>query len=870
MTEPVASPVMTEISQDASPDTTGTSQDASQVASETSQVASPDTTGTSQDASQVASETSQVASQVASPGAAGKSQGASPGAAGISPGESPDTTGISPVASPDTTGKSQDAGPGAAGTSKVASTNAEHILKTLQESLGHDDSMLNLIPDVYRSAKGGTGRDLIYTDRNSPTHSQRRSLTSESPSIQVMIEEFDKIIGDLTIKQFYLALSRNIQKNFELSGNKPDKNALLLRLRKNSLLLRLPPTWDYAKMGVAVDLTNCTKLHAFSNIKKCQTYDFNKQDMNDEYSTNCLVKMKDMKSENTENVKGIFKKYNSDKVAFTIFNQIIEIMNIIVSYPEEMKVFKYAPFNQNQIVEEINNLVTSFDFKKFIIQDFPFPYLNNFIQKLIKLNEKVVEFYTWLGGTDNDKKKNIDIQSYMYLVMGIVSGNGRNNLPLVSISDLRYIFSNSWIKIPLLIKEMQKLLPNHYNSQDTDFFIEKADTFKQHIKKINTILMDMDSRRRQPILPFLDNIIKYLQQKETRLYDQAISYGIKKMIDINMTFKGDDTDVLDKKIIELIQKLQNYTEGSIKNIVCIKFIALLLFIQKNISNPDMDTASLETLFHEAINILKTINSTEENNCISGLSKLKIYEFLKIICDIFNFISYNMSAAVVFDNAVADLYNSLNDVALRKSEWLKEGKIKNGAPITSGGEVVKNTERSIPNLIFIVKSLDTIIKTCADTHTQLQTIFNEFKDNLTYTSVTEEDIQKINAVIEYLKSKDNIMCRSTSGNEEEDKKKYIGSNADDVKQILDYLKRYSSPTYVKEGLISNLFTQSSSTSHTTNQVDVGEGGAGKKHRKRYIKNKQNNNKNNNITMKKNRRNRKRAPVMKTIRNKKEQE
>ena len=339
-----------------------------------------------------------------------------------------------------------------------------------------------------------------------------------------------------------------------------------------------------------------------------------------------------------------------------------------------------------------------------------------------------------------------------------------------------------------------------------------------------------------------------------------------------MTFKGDDTDVLDKKIIKLIQKLQNYTESNIENIVCIKFIALLLFIQKNISNPDMDTASLETLFHEAINILKTINSTEENKCISELSKLKIYEFLKIICDIFNFISYNMSAADVLDNAVTELYNSFNEFAIRKSEWLKEGKIKNGEPITSGGKVVKNTERSIPNLIFIVKSLDTIINTCtdADLKAELQNKFNEFKDNLTYTSVTKEDIQKINDVIDSLKSKDKIMCRSTSGNEEEDKKKYIESNADDVKQILDYLKRYSSPTYVKEGLISNLFTQSSSTSHTTNQVDVGEGGAGKKHRKRYIKNKQNNNKNNNITMKKNRRNRKRAPVMKTIRNKKEQE
>jgi hypothetical protein len=69
-----------------------------------------------------------------------------------------------------------------------------------------------------------------------------------------MIAEFNKITGKPDIKQFYLALSRNIQKNYELSSNTTkDKDTLLLRLRKNSLLLQLPSFFDYVKMQLAIE-----------------------------------------------------------------------------------------------------------------------------------------------------------------------------------------------------------------------------------------------------------------------------------------------------------------------------------------------------------------------------------------------------------------------------------------------------------------------------------------------------------------------------------------------------------------------------------------------------------------------------------------
>ena len=159
-----------------------------------------------------------------------------------------------------------------------------------------------------------------------------------------------------------------------------------------------------------------------------------------------------------------------------------------------------------------------------------------------------------------------------------------------------------------------------------------------------------------------------------------------------------------------------------------------------------------------------------------------------------------------------------------------------------------SHKTIPNLVRIVKELDDIIKTCNEAN--LKTTFNKFRDNLTYTSVTYEDINNFKTFKDLIDATSKIMCNSTSEGPQEDKAKSIKKNADSVEVILNYIKRYTSLDHYKV-------------------VNIDKRG-GKKHRKRYIKNKQNNNKNDNITMKKQRRNRKRAPVTKTIRNKKEQE
>ena len=111
-------------------------------------------------------------------------------------------------------------------------------------------------------------------------------------------------------------------------------------------------------------------------------------------------------------------------------------------------------------------------------------------------------------------------------------------------------------------------------------------------------------------------------------------------------------------------------------------------------------------------------------------KLKIYEFVKIICDIFIFIIENEAATNSLIATGLLLKKSLPVAAKLKHgiKTLMARKITNGIITNHDGTTTQNTERNIPNLVFIVKNLDDIIKTCSDT--QLQSIFNKFKDNLT--------------------------------------------------------------------------------------------------------------------------------------------
>jgi DNA-binding beta-propeller fold protein YncE len=712
------------------------------------------------------------------------------------------------------------------------------IFKSLRDSITNetaDDNMLALIPDVYKKTK--EGKDLIYTDKGSSSD-KSCSLISEYPIITDMIREFNKINNDNN-KQFYLAFCRNIQNNSETANtegedeeddNDEGAQDLLLRLRKNSFLLQLPPTWDYATMGPTLNLRECTKYYAFSNVVSCQDYNYNQEDMDKTYNDKCKDIMTKINDNKITEFRKIFKMYNNNVHDFELFNLIIEIIGVVVNYSEYMKILDSDTFNKKDMVEAIKLIVDKFTSEPFIIQKFPFPYLEGFFDTLDEFTELVMNLYKWLSSGDNDKILRFDITNYRYFGTTF-TGSDHDTLPFVSIASIRYVFMSHWVKIKLMSAKIKEIIDEHYNNNESH---EKILTLDDKIKKtsdgMNNLTKEIANRRRSPILPICNNIIEYLKNNK-ELYTNAIKYSGLNMIDMNMSFNGNNTHQIRDKIDELISKLDKYTDNTAENIVCIKFIRLLLFIQKNIQNRDMDTGNLANLFRTAMKILTTINTKK---CIKEKSKLKIYEYVKLINDIFIFIINDINETKDLTETDVHLFNSLNTINQATYNLLKK----------KGG-----IERDIPNLVRIVKELDDIIKTCNEAN--LKTTFNEFRDNLTYTSVTDEDIINFNTFKALIDATSKIMCNSTSGGPQEDKAKSIKKNADSVEVILNYIKRYTSPGQHKG-------------------VDESSKDGGKKHRKRYIKNKQNNNKNDNITMKKQRRNRKRAPVTKTIRNKKEQE
>jgi O-acetyl-ADP-ribose deacetylase (regulator of RNase III) len=125
------------------------------------------------------------------------------------------------------------------------------VLKGLEGQLtASGDTIVNFTTLGITSVKDNK---FLYPPSESDVD-KKKSLNSAEPPIDVMIEAFEtaKNEGD---RDFYLRACRSIKAAYDLdmslagSDDKIKMRAkLLLNLRKNSLLLKVPKGWDYAKM----------------------------------------------------------------------------------------------------------------------------------------------------------------------------------------------------------------------------------------------------------------------------------------------------------------------------------------------------------------------------------------------------------------------------------------------------------------------------------------------------------------------------------------------------------------------------------------------------------------------------------------------
>jgi hypothetical protein len=721
-------------------------------------------------------------------------------------------------------------------------TSAINIFKKLRDTIqtSNTDDMLDLIPDVYKKSNGSSGKDLIYTDGNGNS----RSLTSENPSIENMMEEFNIITDKDPAKQFYLALSRNIQKNFDLY-DKTDKDTLLLRLRKNSLLLQLTHTWDYATMGPTLNLFKTNIVYYFIE----GDYD-NKQYIygNDQLLQGLAddLKRNDLSKTTTEHYTAIIK--NTD-IKFTILFQItIEYVMILSKLREHVKLFEGPPYNYDHAkFPLLDNLISKLSFDNFKIGNFESQYINvsnTFFDDRIAIIEWFNSLYEYFLSENFDKIREVDLSKCHFLVLEVYIGSNTSeviqNLPDMDITNIeRTIFAQKRLQIDQNLDAYIKQLKKINAHFDDDAVMKKLEPYKETFKNNQRILkMRRDFRlRKKPIENILNNINAYLNRNEKKNFASLNKQEYAKLnIKIEVSNSSEDeyksADELKFIIKKIIEEFNNEAK-SLDN-KCVVFIKMLNLLINSNNDEKIYTDGIVLLFNNLYDIFDKLD------CFNPVTRQKIYEYLFLINDILIIIAPDGGKADV-DNKrqkIKDMFKQLpilSRLLIRRKRSVRTG--------DEGDET-----RSIHNLLFIVKRLYNIIKTCNDE--KLKTIFNKFKNNLAYTNVTAEDNDNLKELSKHVSSMQNIMCRDPSNNTESDKKTYITDAIEDVTITLDYINRYTSPGQY-EGL--------------------GESGksGGKKHRKRYIKNKQNNNKNDNITMKKQRRNRKRAPVTKTIRNKKEQ-
>jgi O-acetyl-ADP-ribose deacetylase (regulator of RNase III) len=196
-----------------------------------------------------------------------------------------------------------------------------------------------------------------YSPLGDGSSQEDKNLNSAGPTIDVMIKGFESAVtGDDT--NFYLGACRSIQAAYKLKFDAitGDENSdevkaakmrakLLLNLRKNSLLLKVPAWWDYAKMelGEAPALTPDQVKAKYEELQQeCETL---KKSTGDDYATSeeayklaeQLIPLDtEIENEKLEKKnKVVIDNYPDNKITYTPIKQVIHGFDVIIQQHAE-------------------------------------------------------------------------------------------------------------------------------------------------------------------------------------------------------------------------------------------------------------------------------------------------------------------------------------------------------------------------------------------------------------------------------------------------------------------------------------------------------------------------------------------------------
>jgi hypothetical protein len=461
-----------------------------------------------------------------------------------------------------------------------------------------------------------------------------------------------------------------------------------------------------------IDLLKCTKLKYFKE-KKIEQREFfrSKKDFNERMDEFNLL------DNETKECFEPYIKIFSDEDAKRILRLFGEMVNKVLCLVEFITIFAEPPYNESALVKDITDFFNGFNFSKIKIEDFPYPFIHEFLDFLSKFDEKIVALFKEVWSVKYAiQEVDLDKCKYMSLFFGYESFNKGKFLNFIQLSAA---IAQLVMRFKLLVDEFNK-----FNKVKQDANTQKNITsIEVYTKEFNNIFAELQFRNRLSIKPVCENIMLYLN---------------------NIVIKDDTPCGQFKK--DLTSFIHDIDYRNDKNEI------------------GVTNEVLQTIFDKLID-----NFIDFGDCMDDYNKKKIFELLEQVGHKFIFIEPSEDRKRGIQDKIIDAHNSLPamtkaSLTLKASFFLKGtstdiptlqgliGKLDNIFKDCTGNDTLVshfNKFKDNLNLISVVQADIDNLQVLRD---YIDTLHIINCDNYPGTNIkprVKNKVDRINTILEYL-------------------------------------------------------------------------------------------------------------------------
>ena len=407
-----------------------------------------------------------------------------------------------------------------------------------------------------------------------------------------------------------------------------------------------------------------------------------------------------------------------------LLSQSDELFNLLYDYVDFIKIYAQAPYKESILVNEITDLFNNFKFSNIKVGEFPFPFIVNFLKLLLEIIEKLVLLFTNVFSHKYDSLNDFDLSNFKYLSLKL-QYSVFTKKSFITWLQLTLIFAQAWPKFFDLLDSMNK-----------GFY--KDTTLKEHFNtdqvKETTGLIGQIKKNK----PSFDDL---LTARELRIRKDATA--------IQGLFN------------EISELMATSSKGDSEVNSCDKFKKQLKSFADKISDTKVTNEKLLQSFNELIDAFINLD-----NCIDDDNKRKIYNLLKSVSRAFAVIEPNQQAQLL--GKMLEAKTKLSTLQVLKNSLLKTG------------------DKNLQTLQRLVYKLDDIFTKCTTLPVTSKTLFVQFKDKLSYTNISQEDIDRLDDLKGDIDSNTKTIC---SDKDKEDMKSKIINKLGRIRLILqDFLDK----------------------------------------------------------------------------------